>query len=90
MATSTNGPETSCLDGTANGCWGDYIRVRSFNGDGNVWVASGYTLQGGRSGSNVVPRYVIFGRDRDIGHPSQQGNQYYSSSGDVSTSGSAY
>jgi hypothetical protein len=61
-ATSSNGPQTSCSTASGFPCWGDFIRVHPFNGTSNAWVASGYILQGGRSGEFVQPRYVVFGR----------------------------
>jgi hypothetical protein len=35
---------------------------------GNTWVGTGFALAGpgGGGGNNVVPRYVWFGRDRDM------------------------
>ncbi len=65
VATSTNGPKLSCVNGSSNPCWGDFIRVRAYNGTGNAWVAAGYTLQGGRDGTSVEPRYIVFGRLND-------------------------
>ncbi len=52
---------------TANGShgpsankWGDYLAVRRHGSQGETWVATGFTLQGGTSPNNVVPRYVHF------------------------------
>ena len=41
--------------------WGDYLTIRPFAGVGPLWIASGFILQGGNSGSNVRPMYIIFG-----------------------------
>ena len=41
--------------------WGDYIRLRNYDNSSNLWVASGYTLQGGDSGKFIDLRYFIFG-----------------------------
>jgi len=62
LAVSNSGPQASCVTASGSPCWGDFIRVRPFNGTGNAWVASGYTLEGGNSGLFVQPRYVVFGR----------------------------
>lgn len=47
----TNGPLSSK--------WGDYVTCRS-HFDGQSWVASGFTLEGGGSQSNILPRYIHF------------------------------
>ncbi len=66
VGVSTNGPDKSCIDSTMNyPCWGDYVRVRPFSGNGYIWISSGYTLQGSSSLYYVVPQYVVFGRARD-------------------------
>ena len=44
--------------------WGDYLSCRQHSPDGLTWVASGFTLQGGSSWTNVEPRVVHFGRER--------------------------
>ncbi len=62
---STDGPEASCLADATKPCWGDYLRVRPLSATGYVWVASGFTLQGGRSSSSLVPWHFVFGRARD-------------------------
>jgi hypothetical protein len=51
-ATSTNDPATPA--------WGDYLSCLVHSPTTAHWVASGYTLQGGTSRTNVVPRYVEF------------------------------
>jgi hypothetical protein len=40
--------------------WGDYLTVRRDNPDTNLWVASGYTLQGGGGIANITPHFVRF------------------------------
>ncbi len=56
--TGTNGP--SGLN------WGDYIRVRPYYPYGLLYAATGYTLQGGTTENSVDPRYIVFGRERDV------------------------
>jgi|GEM_PF-2490068 len=46
--------------------WGDYLRVRPVTPSGKTWAATAYTLQGGSGNSNADPRYIEFGRERDI------------------------
>lgn len=41
--------------------WGDYLTCRTHSPEGQDWIASGFTLQGGDQRSNVVPQYVHFG-----------------------------
>jgi len=56
----TNGPPLSR--------WGDFLIVRAASGNLNSWVAGPFTLQGpcpSTSCSNVEPRFVWFGRQRD-------------------------
>ena len=51
-------------DGPADGKCGDYVDCAPYMGRGylgNSWYASGFTLQGGGSRSNVEPRVVQFG-----------------------------
>jgi hypothetical protein len=50
----TNAPPT--------GNWGDFSVVRAV---GTTWITSTWTLQGGTAASNVEPRFVRFGRQRD-------------------------
>jgi hypothetical protein len=50
--------------------WGDFLTTRPFNGSGNAWIGTSYTLQGpcvggGTSCANVEPRFLVFGRERD-------------------------
>ncbi len=51
--TSTHGP--------SGGSWGDYVSCEAYDPDREEWVASGYTLQGGRDRQFIEPRYVHFG-----------------------------
>jgi hypothetical protein len=41
--------------------WGDYLTCRRHSPDGLGWIASGFTLQGGGTLTDIVPRYVHFG-----------------------------
>jgi len=54
MATrnGTNGP--------TDNKWGDYLTCRRHAPDGQTWLATGYTLQGGGQPTNVEPRLVRF------------------------------
>ncbi len=40
--------------------WGDYLTCRTNGGEGNSWVAVGYTLEGGEARTDIVPRVVQF------------------------------
>ncbi|MDX6290478.1 MAG: hypothetical protein QOH42_2277 [Blastocatellia bacterium] len=53
--------------GPASNKWGDYLTVRPHKDSPNTWVGAAYSLRGGSSGSNAVPRYLWFGRERDFG-----------------------
>jgi hypothetical protein len=57
LVRGTNGPAPTSFRPSS---WGDYITIRPFNGEGPGWVGSGWTLEGGPSASNVVPRYFEF------------------------------
>jgi Calx-beta domain-containing protein/CARDB protein len=59
---STNGPNADE--------WGDFQTVRRHKDFTNTWVAATFRLQGGSSPSNIVPRYLWFGRVRDLPPPS--------------------
>jgi hypothetical protein len=65
ISESTNGPSQTCLLDPAKPCWGDYVRVRPFDGNGNLWIASGFVLKGGSGTSDVSPRFVLFGHSQD-------------------------
>lgn len=54
-------------NGSADGKWGDYLSCRRHSPDGLTWMATGFTLQGGSGRSNIEPRVVHFGRQRDTG-----------------------
>ena len=56
--------------GPQNNRWGDYLAVRPASGDGNTWVATGFTFQGasctpGIPCGSVEPGFYWFGRGRD-------------------------
>lgn len=59
LVNGTDGP------GTFNDspAWGDYIRVRPFNGQGPGWIGSGWSLQGGKLPQDAQPRYFEFALD---------------------------
>jgi len=56
-------------DGPNNNGWGDYFSVRRHKNNPNTWVSASHTLQGGGNGSNTVPKYLWFGRERDLPPP---------------------
>jgi hypothetical protein len=43
--------------------WGDYVRVRNYNNSSDLWIGTGFTLQGGKSDKFIEPQYFIFGRN---------------------------
>ncbi|NML18894.1 sialidase family protein [Azohydromonas caseinilytica] len=49
-------------NGVVGNRWGDYVRVRMHSPDGNTWSASGHVTVNGTQ----QPRYVNFGRERDM------------------------
>lgn len=68
-APSASGPWTWDLVEVARGDhgptgnrWGDYLSVRPHGRHRSTWVATGFTLEGGPQRTDVVPRYVHFGR----------------------------
>ena len=40
--------------------WGDYLTCRVPSGSGDSWVAAGYTLEGGDTRQDILPRVVSF------------------------------
>ena len=54
----TNGPTSNKF--------GDYLTVRPHKDFPNTWVAATYSLKNGGAGTNAVPRYLWFGRERDF------------------------
>ena len=42
--------------------WGDYFTIQPHGQNTSEWVTAGFTLDGGTTNSDVVPRYVHFGR----------------------------
>jgi hypothetical protein len=58
VANGTNGPTfTSSYPPS----WGDYIRIRPFNGEGPGWIGSGWVLAGGATNEFAIPYYFKFG-----------------------------
>ncbi len=53
-ADGTHGPDRNV--------WGDYLAVRPHGTQTDTWVATGFALQGGTMGNNIVPRYIHFGQ----------------------------
>ncbi len=61
VAVSSQGP----TEPTCPNCWGDYLSAtmdRTSVFSRFIWAATGYTLQGGGTNSNVHPYYLRFGR----------------------------
>ena len=50
--------ESNAAPGTP--VWGDYFTIGPHGQNPNDWVTAGYTLNGGTTNSNIVPRYVHF------------------------------
>jgi hypothetical protein len=48
----TNGPRENT--------WGDYINIRPLSPDNKKWIATGFTLQGGREANNIQVHAVQF------------------------------
>jgi hypothetical protein len=57
---------SASTQGPTSDAWGDYLSVRVNWPKANTWRATGYTLVGGGDGTHVEPRYVEFGRGRDL------------------------
>lgn len=55
--------------GPSSNAWGDYHTIRRHKQSPNTWVASTHYVN--NTGSNVVPRYLWVGRERDfsVGRP---------------------
>ena len=53
-------PTKDGTDGPADDKWGDYLTCRRHVPDGQTWLATGYTLQGGGAPTNVEARLVRF------------------------------
>jgi hypothetical protein len=60
-----------------NNRWGDYISVLPFEPTGLGWTAAGFTMQGCAANFCAEPRYVIFGRERDLRSVTKYYNPYY-------------
>ncbi len=58
VATGTDSPSRQA--------WGDYFSSSPHSRFGNTWVASAMSTRGGSGNANQIPRYVHFGRSRDI------------------------
>ncbi len=61
LKTAKNG-----TNGPVDAKWGDYLTCRRHAPDGDTWIASGYTLQGGGTRDEVEPRVVVFGLSTDV------------------------
>ena len=42
--------------------WGDYLVCRRYSSSAQTWIASGYTLEGGGTRTDILPRVVRFAR----------------------------
>lgn len=68
LAASTQGPLGSDCPPTTPRCWGDYLSARQDHTSiysRFLWVATGFTLQGGGTNSYIHPYFFRFGRERD-------------------------
>jgi hypothetical protein len=68
------------VNGTAGpspATWGDYLRVRLFNGEGPGWIGSGWTLQGGQTREFLVPRYFEFALDNENNSSTHNATTYH-------------
>jgi hypothetical protein len=54
--------------------WGDYIRIRPFNGVGPGWIGSGWTLIGGATPQYIIPHYFEFTLNDNNGTASSSTN----------------
>jgi hypothetical protein len=54
--------------------WGDYIRIRPFNGIGPGWIGSGWTLSGGATPEYIIPHYFEFTLNDNNGTASSSTN----------------
>jgi hypothetical protein len=54
LAKGTHGPTFTSASPPS---WGDYLRIRDFNGDQTGWVGSGWILSGGNTPAFIIPYY---------------------------------
>ncbi len=57
---------TQGTNGPADDEWGDYLTTRRMVPYGNTWAGSGFMQSGGSADGNATPRYIWFGRERDM------------------------
>jgi hypothetical protein len=50
----------SGTSGPGDNLWGDYLTIRPHGADTTTWVATGYTLQGGASQTDIQPLFIQF------------------------------
>jgi hypothetical protein len=60
------GAAPGSTDGPNGDEWGDYQTVRRHKDSTNTWVAATFRLTGGGDDGDVLPRYLWFGRVRDL------------------------
>ncbi len=61
---------TNATNGPSGNRWGDYFSTRAHPGfGGESWIAGVYSLVGGMGNGNAEPRFVWFGRGRDLPYP---------------------
>jgi hypothetical protein len=53
--------------GPNDGQWGDYLTVRRHQPEGTLFAATGYTLKSEANANTATPRFVLFGRSKDVG-----------------------
>ncbi len=67
LAPLENMTVTSGDHGPSRNRWGDYLTSRKHPGfTQNTWVATGYCLSGGTGNADADPRFLWFGRERDM------------------------
>lgn len=49
-----------------DGQWGDFLTIRRHHPNTRLFAATGYTLDGGTGVRDATPRFVLFGRTRDL------------------------
>ena len=54
-------------DGPISGKWADYFTTSPHSRLKNTWVGTAMSQRSGPKGSKIVPRFVHFGRSRDVG-----------------------
>jgi hypothetical protein len=59
IMSGTSGPAPNAETGESG--WGDFVRVKPYSGAGPLWIASGFTLEGGSTAEFIIPFVFVFG-----------------------------